>query len=129
MIPLATTTITVRGVRPEYAGDPDADGYGSAVQPPATVLATGVRACISRPTGARRKANVDEVEGYALRCDLFDAGLSRFDTVIDDVTGVEYRVTQVEDSPTQVFGLAHIVAHLRTDKGISSGAEPANVPG
>lgn len=127
MIPLATTTITVRGVRPQSDRDPAAVGYDGPGDAP-VVLATGVRACISRPTGSRIKSNVDETSGYALRCDNMPDGLTRHDTVEDETTGVVYTVTKVEDSVNLTFGLQHTVATLRTDKGISSGAEPSNVP-
>lgn len=112
---LATTTITVYGVRPQ-SDDPDDT-------PIATILAEGVRACISRPTSSRDTDNNDEVDEYALRCDVFAPGLSRHDTVLDDRTGERYDVRTVALSPTTILGLQHLRATLRKCEGLS-GDEP-----
>ncbi len=115
-IPLATTHITVKGHRPQLEIDPDDDELTT----PPEVLVNHVRACISLPAATRRVDNTDEVDEYALRCDIFDAGLSRYDTVIDESTGVEYEVRVSALSPASIFGMDHIKATLRLRKGLSS---------
>lgn len=116
-IPLATTTITVSGVRPQSSIDPDSEGYDAPPPAPAT-LSTGVRACISNPTGSRSTPN-DELDIYTLSCDPVD--LNRFDTVIDEATGTEYMVDSVVMSVTESFGLQHTKAILRLTKGLNGG--------
>ncbi len=120
MIPLATTTITVRGRRPQSDVDPDAEGYDPPEAAP-TVLAAGVRACISKPEsrrGSEGTDGADETDSYALRCDLFVGGLTRHDTVTDDKTGVVYEVRKSAVSDTTIFGLQHIKAQLRLSEGL-----------
>ncbi len=114
-IPLATTTITVKGVRPQSDIDPADD---DEVAPP-EVIANGVRASISQPASSRNTDGADEIDEYALRCDLFDSGLTWYDTVIDEKTGVEYEVRVVALSMAELFGLQHFKATLRKGKGLS----------
>ena len=121
---LATTTITVRGTRPQTEVDPDAEGYDPPAEPP-SIIATEVRACITKPKGSRDTARSDEVDDYTLKCDEFPAGLTRYDTVTDDSTGVEYDVRIATVSPARILGLSHIIATLRERKGLSANA-PSN---
>lgn len=114
-IAIATTHITVKGVRPQTDVDPDDD---ETYEPP-TVLATGVRASITLPSSARDVDQSDEVDDYALRCDIFGAGLTRHDTVIDESTGVEYEVRVSALSPATMLGLEHIKATIRKRKGFA----------
>lgn len=120
-IPLATTTITVKGRRPQADVDPEAEGYDAPLAEP-PVVATGVRASITLPRGTR-PAEADEVDAYVLRCDVFEAGLDRYSTVVDDSTGQEYVVVWVAPSLPQAFGLEHLKARIQVSKGISAGNE------
>jgi hypothetical protein len=122
-VPLAATTITVKGRRPQSAVDPDAEGYDAAPADPAT-LHTGVRASITRPQG-RRSGVDDEVDSYTLSCDTVDDAdaavtINRFDTIVDETDGVEYSVHAVMPSTTQAFGLEHIKATIKVTKGLRS---------
>lgn len=120
-IPLATTHISVEGVRPQSPVDPDGAGYGDTEPTPA-LLASNVRASITQPTSARKTGNVDEQDTYSLRCDLVPSvGLSRFDVVIDETTGTRYRVVSTQESIVTQFGLQHTKATLRLDAGLSGG--------
>lgn len=114
-IPLATTTITVIGVRPQSAIDPDAEGYGDPTPTP-SVLVTGLRACISRPAFRRQVGETDQEDVKALRCDPFD--ITRFDTVVDETTGETYEVLSAGPSEPVQWGLQHTVAFLKIDRGI-----------
>lgn len=123
---LATTTITVSGVRPQSSIDPDAYGYdGDPAVPVPGVIAEDVRACISAPVSARDVDQNAEVTEYALRCDLFEGGLTRYDTVTDDKTGVSYEVRVVALSVAEMFGMQHIKATLRKAEGVSNVATTA----
>lgn len=119
-IPISTTTITVKGIRPQSDVDPDAEGY-DAPAPEDTVLATDVRATITLPVG-RRSNPTDAIESYSLRCDPLpgDIELTRFDVVLDQSTGKEYVVHVATKSLPEEFGLTHWVATLRKDRGIVS---------
>lgn len=122
-IALATTTITVLGTRPQKVTDPDAGGYDARPDDTPVIIAAGVRACISLPKsqrsiGTQRTLNVDEVDEYSCRCDLFEAGLTRYDIVLDETTGVRYAVRVAALSNTTVLGLQHIMATLRINKGV-----------
>lgn len=118
-IAIATTHITVLGNRPQLDIDPDDDD----LRVPQEVLVTGIRASISIPASERRVNNIDEVDDYALRCDIFPAGLTRYDTVIDETTGVRYEVRVAAVSPSLLFGLEHIKASIRKREGLTS-SEP-----
>lgn len=115
-IPIATTTITVKGNRPQLDIDPDDD----TLDVPQTTLATGVRASITLPTSSRDVDNADESDEYALRCDVFTDGLTRYDTVIDESTGVSYEVRVSALSLPTMLGLRHVKATLRKRKGLAS---------
>lgn len=121
-IPISTTLITLKGVRPQLSIDPDADGYdGSAPTP--SVLASDVRATITLPKGQRSNPT-DEIDSYALRCDPIDGvELTQYDTVIDQTTGTEYRVLVANPSLPEDFGLAHWVATLTHSTGIVKGSD------
>jgi len=120
-IPLATTTITVMGNRPQRDVDPDDD----ALAVPQVTLATGVRASITLPNSERRVDNIDETDSYALRCDIFPEGLTRYDTVIDESTGVSYEVRVSALSSTTMLGLEHVKATIRKREGLTS-SEPVS---
>lgn len=120
-IPVATTTITVMGNRPQRDVDPDDPDLAI----PSVTLATGVRASITIPASNRRVDNIDEVDDYALRCDVFDAGLTRYDTIIDESTGVSYEVRVSALSLPTMLGLQHIKATVRKRQGLTS-SEPVS---
>lgn len=120
-IPLATTTISITGVRPESPADPLSQGYPDTPDAPAAaVVASGVRACISQPGMARevRQSGNDgmQTEVWALRCDPAD--LRIYDTVTDETTGVEYAVQSVVHSRPLLHSLDHTFAVLRVRKGL-----------
>ncbi len=116
MIPIATTTVTVRGVRPQSAVDPGAEGYDP--QPTPVDLITGLRATISLPA-FKRQVPADQVDIYALRTDPFE--ITRHDTIIDEKTGQEYEVDSAGPSPNETFGLTHTVAYIKVVRGLKSG--------
>lgn len=118
-IPIATTTISIFGKRPQSAIDPDAEGY-DAPGPAPELLASGVRATITQPAGTRRYGDTDETVYYALRCDPVEADVTRFDTIIDEVSGVEYNVSHAQHSYPLAFGLNHITARLYFTRGLSA---------
>lgn len=125
-IPIAHTTITVWGLRPLEQYDPDAVGYDYEPLVP-NAIAQEIRASISMPSG-KRSGETEEDE-WVLRCDLLPEhlnGLSRYDTVIDDRTGVEYEVTWVAESTNRSVGLEHIKAKLRIRKGLPIGGGNTN---
>ncbi len=115
MIALASTAITVKGVRPQSAVDPS--GYDT--QPPMVTLATGVRAAITQPARSRNAEGASEIDEYGLVCDLFDSGLTQYDHVIDEITGTEYEVRSASESVSTIFGLQHIKAILGISKGLT----------
>lgn len=120
-IALATTTVTIKGKRPQPAIDPDAEGYD--VVPPEEapeVLATGVRACITLPQGTRTNVDADAVDVYAFKCDPVDADVTRFDTIVDESTGTEYQVSVAQRSLPQAFGLDHITGRVYLTKGLTT---------
>jgi hypothetical protein len=87
LIPLATTTVTVRRVD----SDPDRDPYDT--QPAATVVASGVRATISTGRGQEDRAGSDRtIVQFRMSCDPFDGGLLHTDTVEDERSGEVYEV-------------------------------------
>ena len=108
MIPLATTTVTVRRV----PADDTRDGYDPP--PAAEDVATGVRAHLSSPSGREDRAGGSRQTSAArLLCDPVD--LRHTDTVIDDTTGAEWAVTGVA---THVgLGLDHVAADLQRVSG------------
>ena len=116
MIPINTTTISVKGRRPQVPIDPDADGYDPPPTPP-VILASGVRATISLPSFKRDAEQAGQIDQYALRCDPIEVGITRYDTIIDESTDVEYSVESVGPSLIEQFGLAHIVAYVKIVRG------------
>lgn len=120
-IPIATTTVTVKGKRPQSAVDPDADGYDAPATPD-SVLATGVRASITLPDGARGKA-ADAIDVYTMRIDPIEVGLSQYDEIIDEQDGKEYEVVDAVESKPLDYGLHHILATIHLVRGLNSGGE------
>lgn len=117
MIPVATTTVTIHGTRPQSDVDPDAEGYDAPTDTP-TQLASGVRATITLPQG-KRSNPTDEILSYKMRMDLVEGfELTRFDTVTDDSTGQTFHVEEVAKSLPEEFGLSHWVATLAQGRGI-----------
>lgn len=85
MIPLATTTITIK--RP--AENVDRDAYDVAPAP--AVVAQGVRAHISAASASeKRDRGSQEVKTWHLDCDVVD--LQHDDTVVDEITNQQYAV-------------------------------------
>ncbi len=122
MIPISTTTVTIRGTRPQSDVDPDADGYDAPAPGPAD-LATGVRASITLPVG-KRSNPTDEIVSYKLRMDLIPGvELTRYDLVVDETTGTEYQVQDCAKSLPEQFDLSHWVATLTLGKGIVDGED------
>ena len=119
-IPIATTTVTIKGKRPQSSIDPDAEGYDAPAAEPDT-LATGVRATITLPTGTRNNSDANEVVSYAMRCDPVDVDVTCFDTVIDESNDVEYKVSSAQRSHPTAFGLDHITARIYLTNGLQSG--------
>lgn len=108
MIPLATTTISVKRV----AADDDRDGYDPL--PSASTVATGVRAHLSSPSGREDRAGGSRQTSTArLLCDPTD--LLHTDTVVDDSTSLEYAVVGVEQHVG--LGLDHTAAALQLVSG------------
>lgn len=102
-IPVSTTTITVKRV----AEDADRDPYDEAPSP--SVIAKGVRAVISSPTGSERRAGgSQENSSFRLNCDPVD--LTHDCTVLDEVTGESYTVVWAKQR--EGLGLDHVVAEL-----------------
>jgi hypothetical protein len=108
MIPLATTTITVRRV----PSDDTRDGYDP--HPSAEDVATGVRAHLSSPGGREDRAGGSrQTSGARLLCDPVD--LLHTDTVVDESTGVEWAVGGV--AAHVGLGLDHTSADLQHISG------------
>lgn len=116
MIPIATTTVSILGVRPQPDTDPDADGYDGP-DPDPDVLASNIRASITLPSGSRSTPR-DSVTQYAFRCDLFNDVLTRFDIVVDEATGIEYKVDNPVKSLPEMFDLSHWSAQLKLASGV-----------
>lgn len=108
MIPLATTTITVRRV----PADDARDGYDSSSA--AEDVATGVRAHLAGPSGREERAGGSRQTSTArLLCDPVD--LLHTDTVLDETTGTEWAVTGVASHVG--LGLDHTAADLQLVNG------------
>lgn len=116
-IPIATTTITIKGKRPQSAVDPDADGYDAPSSSP-TVLDTGVRASITNPSGNRYDKVNHSADNYTLRCDPVAVGLTEFDTIVDESTGYEYKVLTAQNSWPEQFGMEHVKASIQITSGV-----------
>lgn len=110
MIPLATTTVTVR--RGSGTGDPyEADT--------ATVVASRLPAHVSGPGGsADDVGGAQEVVDARLLMDITPC-LTRIDRVTDEQTGRTYEV--VWSRVRQGLGLDHQVAGLRAVAGSANG--------
>lgn len=122
-IPLQTTTIEIKGVRPESSADPEADGYGFATPPGATVVATNVRAVVSQPRGYRAFSSESgqpqaETDTWQLRADPCD--LRKDDVVKDLTTNRIYHVETVVHSRITAYGLDHVHAQLFEVSGVPS---------
>ena len=102
MLPLATTTITVR--RPSVADDP----YDGA-ETVATVAA-GVAAHISTPSGReQRQGGSQETVDFRLDCEPVD--LRHGDRITDAASGETFEVVWAQ--PRTGLGLDHVEAGLR----------------
>jgi hypothetical protein len=122
-IPLITHHVTIMGVRPQSAVDPDSDGYDSEDAPTPVTLVTSWPASITSPTSQRESEGglgsddtALQVDEYAFRCNPTD--ISRFDYIIDDATGDTYQVTAVAASLPVLFGLEHITGRIKRVKGL-----------
>lgn len=108
-IPLHTTTITVLRV----ATDPGRDPYDALPEP--AVVAAGVRAHLSSPSGRERTAGgSQEVVEFRLACDPVD--LRHTDQVRDETTGLVYEVVWTRER--QALGLDHTQAGLKQVTGV-----------
>lgn len=109
MIPAATTTITVKRV----PADGTRDGYDTL--PAAATVAAGVRAHLSSPTAREDRAGgARQVSPVRLICDPVD--LTHTDTVVDDLTGLEWTVSGV--AVHVGLGLDHTTADLQRVDGV-----------
>ena len=110
MIPLATTTITVKVLA---SGD---DPYNDAA---VSVLATGVRAHFGHPSGSERLVGGQEEKvDMVLSCDPV-VGLSHYCRVTDDSTAETWDVLWVRKRTG--LGLDHQRAGLQAVSGGSGG--------
>lgn len=122
-IPLVTHRVTILGVRPQSAVDPDSDGYDAEDLPVLVPLATNWPASITQPTPQRESSGglgsddtTLQVDEYTFRCDPTD--VNRFDYIIDDADGTTYQITAVTKSLPVLFGLEHIVGRVKRVKGL-----------
>lgn len=110
MLPLATTTVTVK--RPAN-GDP----YETASL---STASSGTPAHIGQPSGSevQRGGELETITDVLLA----DAGLDlrHTDLLVDEATGQEYRVAWVRER--QGLGLDHVKAGLVTHHGAAVGA-------
>lgn len=80
------------------------------------VIATGVRAQISSPSGRERViGGSQEIVEFSLSCDPTD--LTHLDRVLDDTTGKVYEVMWATQRIG--FGLEHTRAGLRAVEGVT----------
>lgn len=126
MIPIATTTITIR--RPAAAVDDIQDPFGEGYDTPSDIpnqwstIATGVRAVINttdQGAASGRPGDTEEIQ-YRVVCDPTD--MTYKDVVIDEPTGVLYSVISVIQTPA-VHGLGNTRASLQTLRGITTTSE------
>lgn len=111
MLPLATTTITVKRV----PADPTRDGYDTP--PAATTIASGVRAVIGNGSGSQNITAGDRtVVTFPFTADTTDVQAD--DTVIDETTGDTYRVEWARSR--QGLGLDHTAGQLEQVGGAST---------
>lgn len=122
-IPIVTTHVTIKGIRPQTEYDYDAEGYPGEGDPPDMVtLVTEWPASITMPTATRGNEGAlgaddspIQVDTYAFRCDVTD--IQRFDIVVDESNGTEYRVVSIIQSLPVLFGLEHMTGQLKLVKG------------
>jgi len=107
---MATTSVTI--VRPDEVSDP----YETA---DTVEVAVGVPAHISSPSGGDRRVGGDSMVIDAVLFVPTDTPLTRADTITDDTTGDEWRVTWVQRRVG--LGLDHQKAGLVTTQGASNG--------
>lgn len=109
-VPLHTTTISVL----RLSTDPARDPYDS--QPEPEVVATGIRAHISSPSGRERVAGgSQEVVEFRLSCDPVE--IRHTDRVQDEQTGAVYEVTWARER--QGLRLDHTQAGLKQVSGVA----------
>lgn len=110
MIPVATTTISVLRVPADPLRDPEDP------QPPAEVIASGVRAHISTSRGREvvQGQASQEIVDFRLSCDPTD--LDGGDQVKDEATDEVYEVTWAR--LRRGFGLDHTQAGLKQVSGV-----------
>lgn len=108
-IPFNTSRISV--IRPNPADEP----YEPAGEP--AVVVSGIRAVISRATGAEAVVGGDqEIVHWKLDCDPCD--INHHDQVRDDDTGDVYQVVWAR--LRRGLGLDHVEAGLRQVEGVAS---------
>lgn len=125
MILIATTTVTIKGIRPQTEYDYDAEGYPGEGDPPDMVtLQTEWPASITLPSATRGNEGAlgaddtpVQVDTYAFRCNNTD--IQRFDIVVDESDGTQYRVISITQSLPMLFGLEHTIGQLKKVKGVS----------
>lgn len=109
-VPLHTTTISVLRLPTDPARDP----YDP--QPAPEVVATGIRAHISSPSGRERVAGgSQEVVEFRLSCDPVE--IRHTDRVQDEQTGSVYEVTWAR--ARQGLHLDHTQAGLKQVSGVA----------
>lgn len=126
-IAIVTTTVTIKGIRPQTEYDYDAEGYPGEGDPPEPViLVSEWPASITVPGATRGNEGAlgaDEtpiqIDTYAFRCNTTD--IQRFDIVVDESDGTEYRVISISKSLPMLFGLDHMVGQLKLVRGVSNG--------
>jgi hypothetical protein len=114
MIPVSTTTIAVLRIDADPTRDP------TDAQPPAAVIASGVRAHISTSRGieATSTGASQEIVYFRMSCDPVD--LSNADQVRDEATGEVYDVLWSRPRTGAIPGLDHVQAGLRQVSGVVS---------
>lgn len=111
MIPLATTTITVKRVAETEPGE------GRTT----TTLARAVRAHIGSMTGTEqlRPGGGRAVVSFRLDCDLLPSGtILHTDQVVDETTGTTYEVAWARER--RGLGVDHIEAGLSVTTGVAA---------
>lgn len=110
VIPIATTSVRVERV----AVDPTRDPYDP--KPAPSIVASGIRAHLSAPSGSERLAGGSEQRiDRHLDCDLAD--VRHYDEVVDEGTGLRYQVVWAESRTG--LGLDRVEAGLRRVEGIA----------
>lgn len=115
MIPLHTTTITVR----RLAGAPVPASQSDPYEEPAqgySVTAAGVRAVLSVPSAVTtRDGGSREETTWRLSCDL--AEVAYLDRITDESTGEEYEVVWARERAGERGDLAHVEGVVRQVRG------------